>query len=564
MPFLAEAAVCLHYKAGITPNLDEVAHFPDGSRSPVPIMLDEHLIGETTYSLPATPLGTPATGYRTATYDGDFYHRIHLTPIKFDLGNVLQAESRTFEVWNAHFSAKTLDGITEDGADGLVLSGGPMDPPVVFGPLRSHAYTLTITLDGPLAIEAAYEFDFDGANDVTLVVVGSRAVIFAFEPQLPIGERLEWLTDVQEAYSGAEQRVMVRHKPRQTIEATYLLHEQNEVSRALNTLYGRVGGTIAVPTWWDLRPLLADVAAGGTTVPVDTTHADFRDGGFALLWRSSSDFEVVQIDSVADIELVLVRPLEGDHAAVSTVVVPLQRCLAPDPLPTKRRGVGVTTLEIAWASIEPVDLTLPDEDLTIYRGLPVLDDINFMDGTELSEPIQSGALLVDNETGPGARSFRRRRMPRIVTMKGWAPETPAEVGTLRRLLHALRGRQRSFWLPTFRNDFQLTTAIGSTDVALFVMGAEYQRFIDRASPLGDIAIYLRDGTVFYREIVDVMPGTGAEQLVIDSALGTAVQPEDVARISYLMRARLDSDVVAIQHLGLGRAQAFVPVVGVEQ
>lgn len=551
-------------KAGISSNLDAIAFLPNGSPSSEPVIVETSPgAGESTYTGPSYFVAAWDGDY-AATFEGDFYNRIHVLPSTFVLGNVLQTAVRTFEVWNAHFTSKTLSAIDEIGTEGIVLTGGPGDPPTVYGPLRSAVYTATVGLDGPLSINASYEFDFAAANNVLVVLTGARAVIFAFEPQLPITERLEWLTDLQESYGGAEQRIMVRHKPRQAMDANYLLANPTEVARALNTLYGRVGGTIAVPVWWDLRPLLADVSIGGTTVSVSTANADFREGGFAILWRASDDFEVVEISTLSPTQLNLVRPVELAHPAVTTAVVPLLRALAPDPLPTSRYGNGVTTFDIAWQFTEVVDLAALDGELTLYRGLPVLNDLNFMSGAQIDEPIQSKAVLIDNKTTAGAKSYRRR-FPRIVTVKGWAPETAADIWTVRKLLHALRGRQRSFWLPSFRKDFTLTATVADTATTLLVSPAEYERFVDVQEPLGDIAIYLKNGTVFFREITNVEPGSGGtEQLTINSPLGATVNPDDVLRISYLMRARLDTDSIEITHLGLDRAVVNVPVVGVIQ
>lgn len=559
MSFLA--GILLHYKDGITPNLDAIAYLPDGSWSTRPVVLEGGLSG-------ASAVGTLSfgegafDGVVTQTFDGDWYHRVHLLPMAIALGDVLQSQVRTFEVWNANFTSKTLSSIVETDTDGIVLSGGPGAPPIVYGPLSSFVYTLTVGVDGPFSIDASYFFDWAGTNDVTLSVTGKRAVLFIFEPQLPAAEQLEWLTDVQESYGGAEQRIMVRHKPRQWLDFTYLISNPAEVARAQNTLYGRVGTTVAVPVWWDLRPLLADISIGGTVVSVSTAYADFRAGSFAVLWRSSSDFEVVEIDTVAPTQLTLSRPTELAHAAVSTVVIPLRRCLAPDPLPTSRYGNGVTTYQIAWQSIEPTDLSATDGELTLYAGLPVLNDRNFMSGAQVEEPIQSKAVLIDNKTS-AAPDSRRRRFPRILTVKGWAPESAADSWAVRKLIYALRGRQRSFWLPTFRRDLNLTATVGPAATTLLVSPVEYERYIDGQDPLGHVAIYLTNGTVFFRQITNVEPGLGGtEQLTINAPLGVTVNPADILRISYLMRARLDTDRIEITHHGLGRMQVTVPVVGV--
>lgn len=551
----------LDFKAGITTNLDSIAHFPDGSPSSLPIVPDLMFAGSWADVLPVYA-GPAHTGVYTAVFDGDWYNRIHIIPLSFALGNVLQNQTREAEVWNAYFTNHTLNDIVATGDEGISLSGGPGAPPVVYLPLQSEIYTFTVTLDGPLSIDATYLFDFD-SEDLEVTLTGQRAIVFAFEPQLPVPETLEWRTDVLESYGGAEQRVMVRQLPRQSFAYTYLLSARQEVSRALNGLYGRVGGIFAVPVWWDARHLTADAALGATVILVDTTFADFRANGFVVLWRSSSDYEVVEVDTLTGSQLNLTRPTDQAHPAATTYAIPVQRCLIADPTPTSRRTNGVTTIEATWTSQEQTDLAATDGELTLYRGLPVLNDLNFIDGDEISEPIESKAVVIDNKTSHAAKSYRRR-FPRIISAKGWEPETAAELWAVRKLLYALRGRQRSFWLPTFREDFVLTATVGPAATTLLVQPVDYERFIDTNEPLGDIAIYLNNGSVFFRELTNVEPGPGGtEQLSISSALGVTVNVADVTRISFLVRSRLDADTVTITHDGLSRARIYVPTVGVQ-
>lgn len=554
------AADVLNFKAGITTNLDAFDYLPNGSPSSVNNLFDAALSGTWADVVPSYA-GPAHTGMLARTFDGDWYDRIHIIPLNLDLGNVLQNQIRTVEVWNANFVSRTLNAITETDTEGITLTGELGVPPAVYLPLRSKIHTFTITLDGPLAIDASYLFDFD-TQDLTVTITGTRAIVFAMEPQLPVAEVLEWRTDVLESYGGAEQRIMVRHRPRQSFDYSYLLSDRNEVSRALNGLYGRAGGVFAVPVWWDVRNLTSDVSIGATTVLTDTAYADFRNGGFAILWRASDDFEVVEIDTVSPTQFTLTRPTDQAHPAISTVVMPLQRCLLADKTPANRRPNGVTTIEASWQSEEPVDLSATDGELTLYRGLPVLTDLNFVEGDEISESIEAKAVVIDNKTGPAPKSYRRR-FPRIISAKTWMPETKVELWTIRKLIYALRGRQRSFWLPTFREDFVLTATVGSSATTLLVEPVDYERFIDTNEPLGDIAIYLTNGSVFYREITDVQPGGGGtEQLSISSALGVTVNPADILRISYLVRSRLDTDAVRITHNGLGRAVVVAPTVGV--
>lgn len=494
-----------------------------------------------------------------ATIGEEWYNRIHVLPGRLDLGNLLTEQVHTVEVWNAHFSDRTLDDILEVGTEGITVVK-PFEEPAVYGPLQSELYEYTISREGPAAIAATYTFDFTSEMPV-LIITGDRVIVFPFSAERPVLEDLEFLTTIYEAYDGSEQRVKARELARQSYRMSYKRPDPRETAEMLNTVFGNIGLAFGVPMWQDVRRLTADVVATGTAVPISTAHADFRDGGLAILWQSPSSFEVVEIDAVQPTQLDLVRPLQQNHDALDTYVTPLRICLAGDPVQHSRTPSGLTTLSATWRSLEDTDLSVGDGELTIYRGAPVLDDPNFMD-ERLGESIIGKVDVIDYDTGV-IQSVRRRLAPELSTAKRWDTDDPEAAFDVRRLLYALRGRQRAFWLSTFREDFFLVATIGPTDTSIEVEPVKYPRFVDTQEPLGDIAIYLNDGSVFYREITasQELPG-GNEQLDISSSLGQSVAPGDVLRISYLVRSRLNSDRVTITHRRPGSVVVTVPVAGV--
>jgi hypothetical protein len=496
------------------------------------------------------------TGELAGRYLDDWYFRVHVIPRGYDLGNLLQSESRNVLVWNANFAVVDLDDISATGDEGISIVAGPLAPHT-YEPLEERTYTFQFGLDGPAQIRAEYLFEFDNGQSFTLLFTGTRAVIFAFEPQLPITEELEWVTDVLEARDGTEQRVRVRKDPRQRMTMTYLLADREQLQFALHTLFGQAGRSFAVPTWWDFRPLLADVSVGATSIPIDPTSADFRAPGFAILWRSPQDFEVVEINSIGAASLELLRPTEKAHPALGTSVMPIQTCFARPEISTPRRGNNVTTIEATWEATGWRDRA-SDGSFETYKSLPVVVGTNFLASEELDESLFARQDRLDSIAG--AFRVARRAFPLLRSQRRWEPESVEEVWALRQILHALRGRQRAFWLPTFREDFELLATISGASTALTVRNSEYERFLGAQAPWADIEIVLHNGTTYRREIVSSQTDAPNEQLNIDTPLGVSVTVAEVKRISYLLKMRLDTDTVQLTHRGLGRAEASVPTV----
>ena len=141
-------------------------------------------------------------------------------------------------------------------------------------------------------------------------------------------------------------------------------------------------------------------------------------------------------------------------------------------------------------------------------------------------------------------------------MKGFEADTDLESWELRKLLYGINGKQTSFYLPSYRNDFQIAGTIAAGSTSLRVTDVGYEKFIDGTVPYAAVMIQLHDAsaiggeTKFFRTIsVTSTPLPGEEILTLDSPIdpGTAVDPSDVLRISYLYLSRFATDKIQITH-----------------
>lgn len=514
--------------------------------------------------------GPDEPGYYLPTYAEDLYDRIHLSPVAIELGNVVQSQVRTFRLWNAHMTEKTLASIIGTNDDGLTIvpPTPPGAAPTEFPRSTEYEYQLFADDDGPTNINASYLFAF-GAEEPMLIVTGTRIISWPFDPQTGVKETLGFKTDIMEARDGHEQRVRVRRLPRQTFGVEYKISVPRERTTMLNRLLGNSGNLFAVPVWIFARKLLAAVAPGATTISVDTTNADFRQSTddkteLYMIWRAYNDFEIVQatVGGVSATGIQLVSAIEGTHAAGS-YVIPMQLMLARDPVAWRSRGNGVMTATVQWLSAEQTDLAATDGELTLYDGSPVLADLNYIE-KEIEEQLSRKYDLFDSETGV-FEALHTRLIPEFNSSKGWECDTPAESWATRKLIYALRGRQRSFWLPTWRQDFVMVSTLGSSDTTIEVQDTGYSRFVRQQAPFDRVMIETHSGTRYFRRITNSsLDAGGFEILTIDSALGASLNVSDIKYFCYLVRCRLGSDDVDITHPRLGAMSLRPPVVGVMQ
>lgn len=104
------------------------------------------------------------------------------------------------------------------------------------------------------------------------------------------------------------------------------------------------------------------------------------------------------------------------------------------------------------------------------------------------------------------------------------------------------------WLPTHADDLTVVATIGALSTVMDIEYIGYTRFAQARAGRRDIRLQLWNGSVFYRRITGCTElSTSVERLVFDTALGTQVEPSDIARVSWMVLSRLSGDQVEIDH-----------------
>jgi hypothetical protein len=132
----------------------------------------------------------------------------------------------------------------------------------------------------------------------------------------------------------------------------------------------------------------------------------------------------------------------------------------------------------------------------------------------------------------------------------------SERQALRRWLWSLRGRQASFWLPTWGRELQLQAAMTSGSAQM------------RVAPVADLTAYAgrkvlleMPGGARFRTITAAVAEGASHRLTISSNLGEPVPAG--TKVHFLTLVRSDSDRIEIQH-GTLASEVTLPVVEVSE
>lgn len=506
---------------------------------------------------------------------GDYwFEAVHLMPRDgIDFGNIVTVIDDRFDLFSAfRYDNVTLTGIVNNATPGVELPDTPT-PPTVLGPMASLLDPLSTNLNplgqicralaqGLPSFDTTVDFAITGGvGTLYLGVKGNRIALLTADFDGNLIEILQFRTDILEHKDGSEQRIAFRKQPRQLFEARLFLTEvQRQIVQAL--LYGWQGMTVALPIWPEQMKVTADLTGGTSdTISVDSTdYLDLRVGGLAAIIKDDTTFDVLTVLSKTSSSITFDQTIVNGYS-VGDRVVPVRLCLIRGNVEGRRPPVNLEKMKVKFLVTEN-DTGAPTGDtsaFSTYDGKVLLDGFNFIRG-ELPETYQQKVSFIDNNSGvpsqntPWATNKRGH-------VKGFVVKTRQDLWNVRRLLYALRGRQTSFYIPTFMEDMtasqNLVLGVNTMDISWI----GYTRFIENQTSKNVFKITFTDGTSLVREVQSSSQLSGTEErLTLDDTWPANRNVSEIQRIQFYELVRFDTDDLRIEHsTTAGRAKIFNPV-----
>lgn len=505
------------------------------------------LVGNDSWVVPAAlpGMGAQSAGKLVEGFSRDWYNRIHVTPNKVDVGNLTTTQVRDIKIWNAYFQPSTLVEVLESADAGTSLHQ-PFTAPFAFKPLQEVTYSLSVNPNGPPKVESEYLFNFS-FTVLKLSVTGNRIVIWPFAPQDEVLETLEWKTDVLRAKS-KEQRIALRQEPRQSFSFTHFM-EPSQVTRGRAMAVGWAHRQFGVPVWPD-SAYVGTVPEGAMSVQVDTTIADYRVGETALIWKSDTEFAAAGIDTVSD----------------GTVTF-------KSPIPITLDGAFIMPLRYGRASMFKMEKggnnlirttadfnILYNKDHSAGMGLPTLEGIEvlthpMMKVSSFDEMIEKKVTTIDNGFGFVVVDALYSTTDQTF-MVSWDFTERADQWKVRRWLHSLKGKQKTFWLPTTHNDLTLVLdATEASQQSIVVKTISYALYYTTHA----LRIKRKSGVTTYHKVTGGTTDGVTDTLSFAASIGTPVTVSDVESICFMHKVCLDSDRIEINHSNGTQSSIKIPV-----
>lgn len=490
----------------------------------------------------------------------DYYNKIIISIDDPSYGTISSPVNRTVSITSTYSTGVNLDSISLPV--GIQFTDMP-SLPFEIAKFSENTYTLQATVSGPAKFaDESVQFNFSTETLYITNLSGVRAVLLGFRPTNTVKEILEFKTDIIQKRDGTEQRICISEYPRQKFQATFRIAQRIDLARWENLLSGWQGRTVIFPVWFEPMKLTQAVSPGDTTIYVNTTsYCDLRVGGLAALADDYEAVEALGIESFDSTSITFSGEVTGSYS-VGQIVFPARPCVVRNATGARFKVINEDK-QIELISTENKADIASSSGFPTLNSKPFLDGLNFINGGTM--PTSSIYDYVTIDAGYGL--FRDEQVWPIgkrAKVRGFKTLNRSSLWSLRQMLYHLKGRYKSFYLPSYFSDFEPTTNLVSTNAIMTVVNVGFSKNINTVSPYNRIRVTLKTGATIDRTINSAAEiDFDYEQLTLNSNWPYNVPISDILKVELIQLHRFDTDSIEIEHINdLGRANIFIPVINV--
>ena len=365
-------------------------------------------------------------------------------------------------------------------------------------------------------------------------------------PETPLEERWVWRTDIHTADDGTEQRISTMAQPRRSWSGQHAFASMAEVRRHMATMYARFHAPFKLPLYHMAVKLKAAAIAGAQTLYCNTLRSDFRVGQLALI-VDGDNHETFLIDAVHSDRVEAFAPLSRPYSARARVC-PVTAAYSAEAAGISRRPVnGVASASFTYHEDGFLLPFIPDEQkvaLSSFGGYPVLNRRGI--GTSFEQALMTGVDITDNGAYPSFRS--RWLMPQWafpLTFLSSRGLNPADWRWWRTFADYTRGSTNPFFLPSWREDFDVVTPATSGGTQITLAGTEYSQHYHPSTNLRRIFIRDEAGNMHFATVTAVAQVGGNDRLTFTPARPAGTWAGQT--VGLLLKCRVADDTFLMSH-----------------
>lgn len=294
----------------------------------------------------------------------------------------------------------------------------------------------------------------------------------------------------------------------------------------------------------------------------NTADVDLRIGGLAVVFQNNWTFDVLQVANKTATTITFASEVQKSFN-VDDTVAPVRLALGRATSRSSRPPKNLEEFRLRFTVVDNHTgaLTGDTSGFSTFDSLVLLDDCNLIEGSTNIER-RISVTIIDNGVGQPFQEpvwdKNKRAHP-----KTFSTRSRAELLSVRRLLTALNGPQKSFYIPTFDEDLLVTQDIGSGSDKMTIENIGYTRFVQSREPKATFRITFTDGSDLERTVQSSTElSVDEEELTLDATWGVTKTVAEIVRVEFYERVRIATPRVRIRHERIGSAKVGMPVVAV--
>lgn len=369
-------------------------------------------------------------------------------------------------------------------------------------------------------------------------------------------ESWAWQTDVMVSDNGTEQRVDNCIYPQRTFTESLAFTTIASLRTFINGMF-MFGGPFNRPLYAYQTPLTAAATAGDTTLHFNAQRTEIRSGTPAYLYDANGG-ELVNVNVVSPGSCTILAGISRNYALGSAKLAPITKMMSGNNAAIDRFGVDyaatamMTFRELTF--LAPFVNPLNSQTLMLLAGLPILTMRPSLGGSNGSDQstdqfvtgiqvFDSGGIVDIRNPWKHAQiaSQRNYLCHRVLSPDDW--------DWWRLFADYCKGSCQPFWAPTWRQDFDLTTAPVSGGATLTFTGTDYASIYFPNAPFRGLMITTAAG-IAYATVTSAVVSGGNSAVVFTPALPAGAGWSTVLGVSMLQKSRIADDKVVCYHGGL--------------
>ena len=375
---------------------------------------------------------------------------------------------------------------------------------------------------------------------------GEGLFILFYAPEIGMKEKFDFSTDVLTLKSGRERRASRRYLPRIKYDFTLEVFDDSTRSKLDNKLYGSLDTPIMLPLWLQETPTANAIIEGQRTVTLtDADNIDVSEGHYILVYDTEDNYSVFIVQSVAA-NIITTTSAALKEFPEGTSVMPLRTCNTGQNVTSSRYQVNGQTYTFNLTTTDIMTNIADETGWNTYDGALLLDGPNMMTDQKFKKNFFNAIEIVDNTSGV-PKYYSDYTVSNVISTKAFKVTGIEDIWTLRKLMYALRGKQKAFWLPNFDKNFELYSDITNGDSIISIADCGYTKYISGTIGTKAIRINKTDGTSVIRKVLSSDVREGFEQLSLDSAITEDIPITSVANMEFLEKVRSDTDSMSLKY-----------------